>query len=93
MVIIEPVMYDAAGESRKAAARPNSSGSAKRRSGIPAVALPVALGCRCRFPDPGQALSPVNTRSYRVRARAFQSVAGSISHKPSPWNTCAANKR
>jgi len=32
--------------------------------------------------DPGQALSPVKTRSYRMRARAFQSVAGSISHKP-----------
>ena len=35
----------------------------------------------------GSALSPVNTRSYRVRARAFQSVAGSISHKPAAPGT------
>jgi hypothetical protein len=32
--IIEPVMYDAAGESRNAATRPNSAGSPYRRSGI-----------------------------------------------------------
>jgi hypothetical protein len=65
-----------AGRSVRFRGRVGAERDPKAILGAHRAGLPLSLS------GSGSALSPVNTRSYRVRARAFQSVAGSISHKP-----------
>ena len=65
-----PVMYEAAGESTKAATRPNSSGRPIRRSGMPAsVAARAAAALPKRPPQPGssgRSIVPGITPSTRM---------------------------